>query len=57
MSDNLLKNLKSENKELNISDIDLKSPLHQPSKDNYPIKLDRVLSSLIPELEGLDADV
>lgn len=56
-SDELLNNLKSEREELKIADVDILSKKHQPSRDNKNIRLDRVLRSLLPEIEGLDEDL
>lgn len=49
--------LKSEAKELKLSEIDLHSIKHSPTKDSQKIKLDRVINSLLPELEELEAEV
>jgi cell division FtsZ-interacting protein ZapD len=49
--------LKSELKELGLSEIDLKSVKHSPSVDSQKIKLDRVINSLLPELEELESAV
>jgi hypothetical protein len=49
--------LKSEVKELKLKDIDLNSIKHSPTKDTQKIKLDRVINSLLPELEELEAEV
>mmetsp|Transcript_36066 Transcript_36066/g.30360 ORF Transcript_36066/g.30360 Transcript_36066/m.30360 type:complete len:200 (-) Transcript_36066:556-1155(-) len=49
--------LESEHAKLNLSDINMKSNKHIPSTDTGKIKLGRVISSLLPELEGLDADI
>jgi hypothetical protein len=49
--------LKSEIKELKLKDIDLNSIKHSPTKDTQKIKLDRVINSLLPELEELEAEV
>ena len=49
--------LKSEAKELNLSEINLTSPKHTPTKDTQKIKLDRVINSLLPDLEELDSEV
>jgi hypothetical protein len=56
-SNELLKNLKSERDVLKISEIELTNKKHQPSRDNKNVRLDRVIRSLLPEIEGLDEDV
>jgi len=54
---NVMASLKSEAKELNLSEINLTSPKHTPTKDTQKIKLDRVINSLLPDLEELDSEV
>jgi len=54
---NLLNSLESEQVQLNIKDIDMKSINHKPTQDNGQIKLGRVISSLLPEIEDLDKDI
>lgn len=56
LADNALitDSLKSEVKVLNLTDINLRSDKHSPSNDTQKIKLDRVINSLLPELEELD---
>lgn len=56
-SNELLKNLKYEKDVLNISEIELTNKKHQPSRDDKKVRLDRVIRSLLPEIEGLDEDV
>lgn len=43
--------------ELGIPNIDIKSDKHKPSLDKSNVKLNRVISSLMPEVEGIDEDV
>jgi len=49
--------LSSERKELGIPDIDIKNDKHKPSKDVSSVKLNRIISSLMPEVEGIDEDI
>lgn len=49
--------MKSEREELGLSEIDLKSKKHSPSQDTKKIKVDRVIISLLPEVEEFDPDV
>jgi hypothetical protein len=49
--------MKSEKEELGISEIDLKSVKHAPTKDTQKIKVDRVINSLLPEVEEFEPDV
>lgn len=52
-----MNSMPSENKQLKLSEINMKSLKHSPSVDNQKIKLDRVINSLIPELEELESDL
>jgi len=54
---NVMASLKYESKELNLSEINLTSPKHTPTKDTQKIKLDRVINSLLPDLEELESDI
>lgn len=49
--------LKSEKEELGISEIDLLNPKHAPTKDTQKIQVDRVINSLLPEVEEFEPDV
>jgi hypothetical protein len=53
----VMNSLESEQEKLNIKEIDMKSKNHKPTQDTGQIKLGRVISSLLPEIEDLEKDI